>query len=70
MTGLLSAANEAEALELLHDSGCTDGLPVVIPAPDRVARLVLASGLDADIDLGAMGPGVALRRLRRLPRTR
>ena len=57
MTGLLSAANEAEALELLHDSGCTDGLPVVIPAPDRVARLVLASGLDADIDLGAMGPG-------------
>ena len=57
MTGLLSAANEAEALELLHDSGCTDGLPVVIPTPDRVARLVLASGLDADIELGAMGPG-------------
>lgn len=57
MTGLLSAANEAEALELLHDSGCTDGLPVVIPTADRVARLVLASGLDADIELGAMGPG-------------
>jgi hypothetical protein len=57
MTGLFSAANEAEALELLHDSGCTDGLPVVIPSAERVARLVLASGLDADIDLGAMGPG-------------
>jgi hypothetical protein len=57
MTGRLSAVNEAEALELLHDCGCTDGLPVVIPTAERVARLVLASGLDADIELGAMGPG-------------
>ncbi|MGK0276386.1 MAG: hypothetical protein ACI9N0_002778 [Ilumatobacter sp.] len=57
MTGRLSAANEAEALEVLHSAGCTDGLPVVIPTPERVARLVLASGLDADIELGAMGPG-------------
>ncbi len=51
------AANEAEALELLHASGCTDGLPVVIPTPERVAQLVLASGLDADLHLGEMGPG-------------
>lgn len=57
MTARLSAANEAEALEFLHVSGCTDGLPVVIPTPARVARLVLASGLDADIELGSMGPG-------------
>lgn len=54
---VLRAADEAEALELLHTSGCTDGLPVVIPTPERVARHVLASGLDRDVDLGPMGPG-------------
>lgn len=54
---MLEADDEAAALELLHVSGCTDGLPVVIPTPDRVERLVLASGLDADLDLGEMGPG-------------
>ena len=56
-TTLLSAPDEAEALEFLHANGCTDGLPVVIPTPERVERFVLASGLDADLDLGAMGPG-------------
>jgi len=57
MNALLNAADEAVALELLHNLGCTDGLPVIIPTPERVARLVLASGLDADIKLGEMGPG-------------
>lgn len=52
-----TATDEAAALEFLHDAQCTDGLPVVIPTPERVARLVLASGLDADVDLGSMGPG-------------
>lgn len=57
----LTAADEADALEQLHELGCTDGLPVVIPTPDRVARMVLATGLDADMVLGDMGPnqGVA-----------
>ncbi|MGB3734063.1 MAG: hypothetical protein WA964_03845 [Ilumatobacter sp.] len=54
---MFHAVDEAAALELLHSSACTDGLPVVIPTPERVARLVLASGLDADVDLGEMGPG-------------
>jgi hypothetical protein len=53
----LSAADEAEALEDLHSRGCTDGLPVVIPTRDRVARMVLASGQDGDLVLGTMGPG-------------
>jgi hypothetical protein len=56
-TDRLTATDEAEALEVLHKSSCTDGLPVVIPTSDRVARLVLASGLDADLDPGSMGPG-------------
>ena len=58
---LLTAADEAAALESLHELGCTDGLPVVIPTPERVERMVLASGYDGDLVLGEMGPqmGVA-----------
>lgn len=54
---MLEAIDESAALELLHASGCTDGLPVVIPTSERVDALVLATGLDADLDLGSMGPG-------------
>ncbi len=54
---LIDAANEADALEWMHANGCTDGLPVVIPTAERVDRMVLASGLDGQLSLGAMGPG-------------
>lgn len=57
MTGLLSANDEAAALEDLHNRGCTDGLPVIIPTPERVSRMVLASGMEGDMVLGTMGPG-------------
>lgn len=53
---MLDAPDEAAALDLLHELGCTDGLPVVVPTPERVAAMVLASGLDPTIDLGVMGP--------------
>lgn len=53
---LLQSATESEALENLHVLGCTDGLPVVVPTPERVMRMVLATGLDASLNLGAMGP--------------
>ena len=58
---MLSASDEAEALELLHSNGSTDGLPVVIPTQERVNRMVLASGQDPEANLGTMGPahGVA-----------
>lgn len=49
--------DEATALEELHDRGWTDGLPVVVPTPARVERMVLAGGMDADIVLGSVGPG-------------
>ncbi len=57
----LEADDEHAALEELHRLGCTDGLPVVIPTPARVSRMVLATGLDADLVLGTIGPsfGVA-----------
>ena len=56
MSALLESVDEAQALEQLHALGCTDGLPVVIPTVARVTRMVLASGLDADLLLGEMGP--------------
>ena len=55
---LLEAVDEAAALEQLHELGCTDGLPVVIPTPERVDRMVLASGYDPDLLLGEMGPAL------------
>ena len=59
--GYLEAADEEAALEQLHALGCTDGLPVVVPTDERVARMILASGQDGDMVLGNMGPqlGVA-----------
>ena len=57
MSAYLEAADEMSALERLHELGCTDGLPIIVPTPDRVARMVLASGLEADMVLGIMGPG-------------
>ena len=57
MTNTLSADDEEAALEELHRRGCTDGLPVVIPTAERVNRMILASGLEADMKLGTMGPG-------------
>lgn len=59
MTDLLEAVDEYQALEDLHEAGCTDGLPVVIPTPERVERMVLASGLDGGLSLGNMGPSGA-----------
>lgn len=53
---VIEAVDEYDALEQLHAMGCTDGLPVVIPTPDRVERMVLASGFDGDINVGVMGP--------------
>lgn len=63
---LLEASSGIEALELLHELGCTDGLPVVIPTPDLVQSLVLASGLPADLELGSMGPAGGAATLERI----
>ena len=60
MLDFLEAENEEQALEQLHESSCTDGLPVVIPTESRVERLVLATGLEGDMVLGEMGPGMGV----------
>jgi len=53
---VLLAASESAALDELHRLGCTDGLPVVIPTPPRVERMVLAAVADPTESLGVMGP--------------
>ena len=51
-----AAPDEAAALEAFHARGWTDGLPIVIPTPERVAEMLTAGGTDADIILGTIGP--------------
>lgn len=55
-TKTLTAVDEAAAVEQLHELGCTDGLPVIVPTSERVERMVLATGLGPDDVLGTMGP--------------
>ena len=57
MTDLFSATDELAAVEAMHASGCTDGLPVIVPTAERVERMILASGQAGDLALGTMGPG-------------
>lgn len=59
MANLVEARNEEQALEQLYRDGFTDGLPVVIPTPERVMMMVLASGYDGDVSLGEIGPSQA-----------
>ena len=56
MSKVLTAPDELSAVEELHQLGCTDGLPVIVPTRDRVDRMVLATGLDPGDVLGEMGP--------------
>lgn len=56
MTTMLRANDEASALEYLHATGSTDGLPVIIPTAARVDRMILASGLETDMEIASMGP--------------
>lgn len=53
----VEAASEGDALELMFANGWTDGLPVVVPTPERVdSMLAFTGGLDSDVVLGAVGP--------------
>jgi hypothetical protein len=58
VTAYLDATDEYAAVEQLHALGCTDGLPVIVPTPERVARMVLATGIDGDLSLGRIGPNL------------
>lgn len=66
MNEMLSAADEAAALEDLHNRNMTDGLPVIIPTAARVTKMVLASGQDPDMVLGTMGPAHGMATLEKV----
>lgn len=54
---LLTADDEDDARQQLLELGCTDGLPVVVPTPERVqAMLAAAPHLDVDDVLGVVPP--------------
>ena len=50
------AKDELEAIEHLHQIGATDGLPIIVPTPERVASFIERVDLDPDLLLGVMGP--------------
>lgn len=53
----IAAPDEAAALGIAFDNGWTDGLPVVVPTPERVeAMLLFSGGLDPDVVVGQVGP--------------
>ena len=56
MAKQLTAFDEESAAEALLTARATDGLPVVIPTPERVERMVAASGLGPDVSLGRVPP--------------
>lgn len=50
----LLEVEDSEVQELFFERGWTDGLPIVSPTPDRVGRMLDASGLEADEMLGGV----------------
>ena len=60
------ANDEATAAERLLQWGWTDGLPVVVPTPDRVDRFLAAATRDPDASLGPIAPRGAELTLRGL----
>jgi hypothetical protein len=57
VTAHLHASDEAAAQDQLSDLGCTDGLPVVVPTPERVeAALAGAPHLRPDDVVGVVPP--------------
>lgn len=46
--------DDGEALDLFMERGWTDGLPVVLPTPDRVAAMLAGGGVDTEEVLGTV----------------
>ena len=56
MSELLEATDLEAATALLEELHLTDGLPIIVPTVERVERMVLASGLPSDYEIGALPP--------------
>lgn len=53
---IADAGDEVTAAERLLQWGWTDGLPVVVPTPERVERFLAAATRDPDAPLGTIAP--------------
>jgi hypothetical protein len=53
----ISVDSDDEGLERFFNEGWTDGLPVVLPTPERVHAMVAGSGLGAGELIGQIPPG-------------
>jgi hypothetical protein len=57
LSARFSAANEEIAAATLAESHCTDGLPIVVPTPERVERFLQhAPNLPPEASLGRIPP--------------
>lgn len=66
LVDIAEAHDEGDAAEQLHQWGWTDGLPVVVPTPERVERFLAAATREPDATLGPIAPRGAELTLRRL----
>ncbi|MBB6123379.1 hypothetical protein [Sphingobium subterraneum] len=58
---VLTAKSEDHAVNALHQARRTDGLPVIVPTPERVDRMLLHAGsMDRDLVIGTVGPADGL----------
>jgi hypothetical protein len=53
---LFHVSDEGEAREMLHDLGCTDGLPVIVPTRERVDEMLASTPLAPDELIGVIPP--------------
>lgn len=49
-------SGDADQVEWMYEAGWSDGLPLVPPTPDKVAKAVEATGLAEDVVLGVVPP--------------
>ena len=56
VAGEFDVAEENDDQEMLFACGWTDGLPVVVPTPEKVAAMVAASGRSAEDRIGPIPP--------------
>ena len=56
MMDLLRALDESQAREMLHDLGCTDGLPVIVPTQERVDEMLAGAPFIAPDEVIAVVP--------------
>jgi hypothetical protein len=56
----LGFESNVEAEERAYERGWTDGLPIVLPTPERVQRMLRFTGMDATSEIGVIPPRLGI----------